>query len=81
MNFACVYMLRGFSSREHSYVGFTEDVRARLQRHNTGASPHTSKSQPWRIKTAIAFPDRNRAVDLERHLKTASGRACAMKRL
>ena len=56
-------------------------ARARLQRHNAGEVPHTAKFRPWRIKTAIAFTDRNRALRFERYLKTASGRAFAKKRL
>jgi len=81
MNFAYVYILQSFSTPEHFYVGFTEDLRARLQRHNAGEVPHTAKFRPWRIKTAIAFTDRNRALQFERYLKTASGRAFARKRL
>jgi predicted GIY-YIG superfamily endonuclease len=50
MNFACVYILQSFSTPEHFYVGFTEDLRARLQRHNAGEVPHTAKFRPWRIK-------------------------------
>ena len=40
-----------------------------------------NKFRPWRIKTAIAFTERQRAIELERYLKTASGRAFAKKRL
>jgi hypothetical protein len=34
-----------------------------------------------RIKTAIAFTDKARAIDFERYLKSSSGRAFAKKRL
>jgi len=81
MNFAYVYLLESCSTPEHFYVGFTEDLRARLQRHNAGEVPHTAKFRPWRIKTAVAFTARNRALQFERYLKTASGRAFAKKRL
>jgi putative endonuclease len=43
--------------------------------------PHTAKFRPWRIKTAIAFIEQERAIEFERYLKTASGRAFAKKRL
>jgi len=38
-----------------------------------GASlSHTAKNKPWRIKTAVALIDRNRAVDFDRYIKSAS---------
>jgi len=49
--------------------------------HNHGNNPHTSKYKPWRIKTAIAFTDRQGALDFEAYLKSPSGRAFAKKRL
>jgi predicted GIY-YIG superfamily endonuclease len=42
---------------------------------------YTAKYKPWRIKTAIAFTDRNKAFEFERYLKSPSGREFAKKRL
>ncbi len=81
MEFSYVYNLQSEQRPEHYYVGMTEDLRARLKRHNAGEVPHTAKFRPWHIKTAIAFTHRERAVQFERYLKTASGRAFAKKRL
>ena len=81
MKFHYVYNLESEAHPEHFYVGLTEDLRDRLRRHNGGDVPHTKKFRPWRIKTAVAFADRDRAVAFERYLKTASGRAFAKKRL
>ena len=81
MQFFYVYILQSESGAKHFYVGRTEDLRARLKKHNKGEVPHASKFRPWRIKTAIAFDDEKRAIELERYLKTASGRAFAKKRL
>ena len=75
-----VYILRS-DCGAHYYTGFTEDLSARLAHHNSGGNPHTSKFRPWHLKTAISFTDRERALDFERYLKTASGRAFATKRL
>ncbi|MFC1596245.1 GIY-YIG nuclease family protein, partial [Candidatus Margulisiibacteriota bacterium] len=63
------------------YTGFTEDLASRLSAHNTGQCSHTNKYKPWKIKTAITFTSRNKAIDFENYLKTASGRAFAKKRL
>ena len=76
-----MYILQSEADPERHYVGFTEDLKERLSRHNTGRVPHTSKHSPWRIQSAVAFSDRERALAFERYLKTASGRAFAKKRL
>ena len=81
MDFFYVYILQSESRVKHFYVGFTEDLRDRLKTHNAGHVPHTIKFRPWRINTAIAFTERQRAIDFECYLKTGSGRAFAKKRL
>jgi putative endonuclease len=65
----------------HFYVGITDDLRARLTKHNAGEVPHTSKFGPWRVKTYVAFSNEKQAIAFERYLKSASGRAFAKKRL
>ncbi|MCK1294167.1 GIY-YIG nuclease family protein [Bradyrhizobium sp. 30] len=74
------YILESLNSL-HFYVGITEDLRARLTKHNAGEVPHTSKYGPWRIKTYVAFSNEKQAVAFEKYLKSASGRAFAKKRL
>ena len=76
-----VYILRSESDPPHFYTGFTENLDARLVHHNSGGDLHTAKYRPWRIKTAIAFTDREQALAFERYLKSPSGRAFAKKRL
>ena len=44
----------------HYYVATTDDLRARLARHNAGEVSHTRKYLPWRLKTYVAFGDENR---------------------
>ena len=75
-----VYILESLNG-EHFYVGITDDLRARLSKHNAGEVPHTSKFKPWRLKTYVAFSDTAQAVAFEKYLKSASGRAFAQKRL
>jgi putative endonuclease len=81
MEFYYVYILRSKAAPETFYIGFTENLRTRLKIHNSGQVPHTAKSRPWTIKTAVAFTDRQRAVEFERYLKSSSGRAFSKKRL
>jgi predicted GIY-YIG superfamily endonuclease len=78
MKYVCI--LRSVEG-EHFYSGSTDDLRARLKRHNAGQVPHTRKFKPWQLKTYLAFSDEQRAIDFERYLKSPSGRAFAKKRL
>jgi predicted GIY-YIG superfamily endonuclease len=81
MRFYYVYILQSEVDQKRFYTGFTEDLDARLKSHNSGGGQYTSKYRPWRVKTAIAFVDRQKALDFEEYLKTPSGRAFAKKRL
>ena len=81
MKFHYVYILQSESDPQRYFTGFTEDLDARLKAHNSGQVPHTRKQRPWQIKTAIAFTDRQKAIDFEAYLKSPSGRAFAKRRL
>lgn len=76
-----VYILESIAEPQRFYVGLTANLKARLTRPNAGEVAHTSKFTPWRVKSYFAFSDEQRAVEFERYLKTASGRAFAKKRL
>jgi len=75
-----VYILES-KNGEHFYVGLTDDLRARLKKHNAGEVSHTAKFRPWELKTYVAFSDETQATSFEKYLKSASGRAFAKKRL
>jgi len=72
-----VYILRSESHPGQTYVGCTQDLRARFAQHNAGKSIHTNKFTPWSLMAYVALPDRLLAETFERYLKTGSGRAFA----
>jgi putative endonuclease len=76
-----VYLLRSQSHPQETYIGLTSDLKARLEKHNGGGSPHTAKFKPWSLVTYHAFASREQAAAFESYLKTGSGRAFAAKRL
>ena len=76
-----VYLLRSDSHPGQTYVGYTTDLPARLEAHNGGGSPHTSKFRPWSLVTYLAFSTKGRALAFETYLKSHSGKAFASKRL
>ncbi len=41
-----VYILRSLAEDEHFYTGITDDVDAKLAKHNSGAVAHTAKYRP-----------------------------------
>ncbi|MGA7915540.1 MAG: GIY-YIG nuclease family protein [Candidatus Acidiferrales bacterium] len=76
-----VYILQSLQEPDHFYTGVTDDLKARLSKHNSGAVTHTAKHRPWRVKSYVAFSDGARALAFENYLKSGSGRAFAKKRL
>ena len=78
-NFHYVYILIDTTTETHHYVGSTQDLQARLAKHNAGEVPHTSKFKPWRIQTAIVFDSKEKAVAFENYLKSGSGREFAKR--
>lgn len=81
MNFHYVYILQSESYPQRFYVGYTDNLQNRIAAHNDKKCKHTSKFIPWKIKTALAFTEKEKALAFEKYLKTASGRAFAKKRL
>jgi putative endonuclease len=76
-----VYILQSVSDPNQFYTGLCKDVEARLQAHNAGQSPHTSKHKPWRLLSFHWFEKAETAAAFERYLKSGSGRAFSQKRL
>jgi len=79
--FLLCLILQSENDPEKFYTGFTDELETRLKAHNQGKCEHTSKYIPWKIKTAVAFTNKDKALEFERYLKTSSGRAFTKKRL
>ncbi len=67
-NYCYVYILESLAPAGGYYVGLTEDLSARLAKHNAGEVPHTAKLRPWQIKTAVSFRNRIKAAAFEKYL-------------
>ena len=70
-----VYVIRSLSHPKRYYIGFTEDIDQRLKEHNDAKSSHTAKYCPWQLAIYLAVPSKQKALELERYLKSGSGRA------
>lgn len=67
-----VYVLENL--KRDSYIGCTNDLRDRLQRHNNGYVPATKELRPWKLVAYFALIDEKVAFKFEKYLKTGSGR-------
>ena len=76
-----VYLLRSQKRADRTYVGMTDDVAARLEKHNNSGTRFTSTHRPWELVAFIAVADRHKAAALERYLKVGSGHAWAHRHL
>ena len=76
-----VYIIQSVLFQKQIYTGFSENIDERLDEHNCGKSVHTNKFKPWKLICYVSFCDKQKALDLERYLKTASGIAFRNKRL
>jgi len=76
-----VYVIRSRTFSHEEYTGATANLRRRLADHNAGKSAHTEKFTPSELVWYCAFPDKHRALEFEKYLKSHSGRAFAKKRL
>lgn len=67
-----VYSLR---CKDGFYVGCTNDLKDRIQRHKKGQVNVTKNRLPIELDFYIALNDRHLAFNLEKYLKSGSGRA------
>ncbi|MDB5453158.1 MAG: nuclease family protein [Caulobacteraceae bacterium] len=68
-----VYLLASIADTDQRYIGFTTDLKRRINTHNGGASVHTRKYKPWKLVTYLAFDNERRARQFEHYLKSGSG--------
>ena len=69
-----VYILRSINDGSY-YIGSTQDLHSRLERHNQGRSQYTKAKRPWKIVYFEEYPDRSTAMKRERGMKDRKDRA------
>ena len=76
-----VYLIRSQLNSHKTYIGCTNNIKQRLQKHNEGASIYTKNYRPWELVVVLSFKSKSRALEFEKYLKSGSGNAFAKKRL
>lgn len=62
------YILQSFKDNSF-YIGYTSNLRIRLDFHNSGSSKYTAKKIPWKIVYYEVFDNKTEAVRREKFLK------------
>ncbi len=74
------YVLR--SKKDNKlYVGFTQDLRSRLEKHNKGQIDSTKTRVPFEIVYYEACTNEEKAIKREKYFKTGFGRKFLKNRI
>ncbi|HBK87290.1 MAG TPA: hypothetical protein PKM91_03860 [Cyclobacteriaceae bacterium] len=68
-----IYVLQGVKGG--LYKGCVEDLNAELEKHRQGLMENSKDQLPLDLIFTAAFPDKNKARDFERYLRSGSGRS------
>ena len=74
------YVLQSIKDK-NLYIGYTPDLRKRLEEHNHGLARSTKPHRPWKIIYYEACLDKNDALRREKYLKTTQGQRLLKRRL
>jgi len=70
--FHYVYLLQSEKSQS-LYIGYTKNLRRRLEEHNLGLNFSTKADKPWKIIFYEAYASPDDAKRREKYLKTNQG--------
>lgn len=68
----CTYILQSDKTGKY-YIGSTENLDARIKRHNEGRNKSTKSDRPWRIVYKETFPVKQDAYRREMEIKSYKG--------
>ncbi|MBD1157038.1 GIY-YIG nuclease family protein [Pelagibacterales bacterium SAG-MED20] len=65
-----VYMLKSITSvKSKTYVGYTNDIKLRLQKHNSNMGAKSTKGHKWLLIYSKKFKSKSLAMSYEYRLK------------
>lgn len=74
-----MYYIYSLKCKDGYYVGCTDNIQERLERHQKGQVPATEKRLPTTLEFYFAIEDKYKAFEFEKYLKSGSGRAFIKK--
>lgn len=69
-----MYYAYSLRCKDGFYVGCTDDIQERLERHQKGQVPATADRLPVALEFYFAIEDKYKAFEFEKYLKSGSGR-------
>ena len=76
-----MYHVYSLQCKDGFYVGCTDNIDKRLEKHRKGYVPATKNRLPVVLDFYFAISDKYKAFEFEKYLKSGSGRAFINKHL
>ena len=64
-----VYMLKSIEKKTVTYVGYTSDIKKRIQLHNLGKGAKFSRGRKWKLIYREKFKSKKEAILREYYIK------------
>ncbi|MDA8618889.1 GIY-YIG nuclease family protein [Candidatus Pelagibacter bacterium] len=64
-----VYMLKSKSNKPITYVGYTNNLKKRINLHNSGKGAKFTKGRKWTLIYYEKFSSKNEAISREYYIK------------
>ena len=64
-----VYMLKSKSSKPITYVGYTNNLKIRLNLHNSGKGAKFTRGRQWKLIYKEIFKSKKEAISREYYIK------------
>jgi|TARA_B110000971_G_scaffold99947_1_gene102782 putative endonuclease len=62
-------MLKLISKKSITYVGYTKDLKNRINLHNTGKGAKFTRGRKWKLIYKEKFSSKNKAISREYYIK------------
>ncbi|MCX6717624.1 MAG: GIY-YIG nuclease family protein [Candidatus Taylorbacteria bacterium] len=70
-----MYYVYSIKCKDGFYVGCTNNIQERLERHQNGNVPATANRLPTKLEFYFGTENKYKAFEFEKYLKSGSGRA------
>ena len=64
-----VYMLKSLSKKPVTYVGYTKDLKKRIQLHNAGKGAKFTRGRTWKLIYKEILKSKSKAISREYYIK------------
>ena len=64
-----VYMLKSKGIKSVTYVGYTKDLKKRIEFHNTGKGAKFTRGRKWKLIYKEKFKSKSKAISREYYIK------------